>query len=171
MKLLPPLILGALGLAVGLAGGALLRPAAESPAAAAPAGPDSPAAEAPADAADPLASLPPADPADEREYVRLESQFIVPVMAEARVGALIVLSISLEIDPGLSNEVYAREPKLRDAFLRVLFAHERAGGFTGAFTDSRVMDELRGKLRAAAAHVLGPMLHDVLVTDILRQDV
>lgn len=175
MPKLLPLLLALTGLAGGILAGHLLKPAPAAPEnPAAPAEHAPAAAEAPGIAAapgDPLAPAPPHDAGAHWEYVKLDNQFVVPVMGEGRVAALIVLSISLEIAEGGANEVFAREPKLRDAFLRVLFEHERSGGFTGIFTDARVMAELRGSLRQAAKAVLGGALNDVLVTDILRQDV
>lgn len=190
MKKLLPVLLALLGLGGGVAAGHFLKPPPENPAADAKDAHATDATEADAHAAaDPKAdahadahSDAHADPAhapggDDAhapespwEYVKLDSQFVVPVMGEARVASLIVLSISLEVTQGTSAEVYSREPKLRDSFLRVLFEHERAGGFAGVFTDQRVMGELRANLRAAARAVLGKLANDVLVTDILRQD-
>jgi hypothetical protein len=177
MKKLLPVLLALAGLVGGAAAGHFLRPPAE---AAPETRADAPAdahADAPADPhaaparGDPLAPEPAYDPAAHWEYVKLESQFVVPVMGGGRVDSLVVLTISLEVEQGRANEVFLREPKLRDAFLRALFEHERAGGFTGVFTDPRVMGELRGSLRRAAKAILGPLVNDVLVTDILRQDV
>jgi len=178
LKKLLPVVLALIGLAGGLAAGAFLKPAPapEEPAASETAETKTAPAEHPAPAetaaeADPLAHDSPADPEAKWEYAKLDNQFVVPVMGDGRVASMVVLSISLEITPGHGNDVFAREPKLRDSFLRVLFAHERAGGFSGVFTDQRVMGELRGRLREAARAVLGKIVNDVLVTDILRQDV
>lgn len=186
MKKLLPVLLALLGLGGGVAAGHFLKPAPEKPAAEAEDAHATDAKEAdPHAEADPKADAHADDHADPAhapgeddahapespwEYVKLDSQFVVPVMGEARVASLIVLSISLEVTQGTSAEVYSREPKLRDSFLRVLFEHERAGGFAGVFTDQRVLGELRANLRAAARAVLGKLANDVLVTDILRQD-
>lgn len=112
----------------------------------------------------------PKDPDVSYEYVKLDQQFVVPVMSETRVAALIVMSLSIEVESGLTQEVFAREPKLRDAFLRVMFEHERAGGFKGVFTATKLMRDLRRSLRKTAQGIVGPAINDVLVTDILRQD-
>lgn len=104
------------------------------------------------------------------EFVKLNNQFVVPVMEGGDIAALVILSISLEVTPGSTESVYAMEPKLRDIFLRVLFDHANAGGFRGAFTQSNTMDVLRSALREAAAATLGKALSDVLIIDIVRQD-
>lgn len=104
------------------------------------------------------------------EYVKMNNQFVVPVVESSRVAALVVLSLSLEVETGNSEAVYQREPKLRDAFLQVLFDHANTGGFSGSFTDGSNLLILRTSLKEAAALVLGTMVRDVLITDIARQD-
>ena len=104
------------------------------------------------------------------EYVKLNNQFVIPVVEKSRVAAMVVLSLSLEVDTGNTEAVYQREPKLRDVFLQVLFDHANTGGFSGSFTDGANLVVLRGSLQEAAALVLGPVVRDVLITDIARQD-
>lgn len=104
------------------------------------------------------------------DFVKLNNQFVVPVVEAGRVSALVVLSISLEVQSGGSAEVYQMEPKLRDALLRVLFDHANAGGFRGSFTDTANMAVLRVALREAAQRIMGPMISDVLIVDMMRQD-
>ncbi len=62
------------------------------------------------------------------------------------------------------------EPKLRDVFLRVLFDHANAGGFSGSFTKTTRMNTLRMGLLEAAQKALGPVVSDVLIVDVVRQD-
>lgn len=108
---------------------------------------------------------------DGREYVRLNNQFVVPVVDDGQVAALVVLSLNLEVTSGARETVFAHEPKLRDAFLRVLFDHANIGGFAGNFTSSSNMRVLRDGLRDAAIDTLGDKVADVLIIDIVRQDV
>lgn len=105
------------------------------------------------------------------EYVKLNNQFVVPVVDRERVAAMVVLSLSLEGRSGVSESVFAREPKLRDVFLQVLFDHANVGGFRGAFTASGNMESLRQGLLDAAQSVMGDDVTNVLITDIARQDV
>ena len=69
------------------------------------------------------------------------------------------------------GDIYAIEPKLRDALLRVLFDHAHIGGFDGAFTESGRLSLLRVGLLEAAQATLGPVVTDILITDIVRQEV
>lgn len=108
--------------------------------------------------------------AADTEFVRLNNQFVVPVLDRDRVAALVVMSLSIEARNGLREEIYAREPKLRDAFLQVLFDHANMGGFHGAFTESETLGLLRTALREVAQRELGPGARSVLIVDIARQD-
>jgi flagellar FliL protein len=151
-----PLLLALVGLGIGAGAGIFLRPAPE------------PAAEGQKEAAAPTEAA--EDPEVPPEYVKLNNQFVVPVMDGGKVVSLVILSLSLEIEPGSSAEIYAREPKLRDVFLQVLFDHANAGGFQGSFTDGSNLVILRKALFEAAAGVLGAQVKDVLISDIARQD-
>lgn len=164
-KILPVLI-AIFGLAAGAGGGLFLKPApvAET-------GETAHGAEAEAGPKHAKPQAPKGDHAgDTHEYVKINNQFVVPVIQDTRVAAMVVLSLSLEVLPGSTEAVYAREPRLRDSFLNVLFNHANAGGFDANFTSSENLTTLRRALLESARKNLGPAVTDVLVTDILRQD-
>jgi hypothetical protein len=110
-------------------------------------------------------------PNPNREYIKIANQFVVPVVERDSLSSLVVISLSLEAKTGLSEKIHLYEPKLRDAFLQVLFDHANMGGFRGAFTRSDVLNPLRTALREAAQEVLGKSVYDVLIVEISRQDV
>ena len=172
MRKLLPAFLAVIGLLAGGGAGYFLRPAAEE-AAPNPCG-DVQTAEAEGEAAhgedEGEAEGEGEGDAALKEYVKLNNQFIVPVVEKGVVEALVILSVSLEVTTGASQEVYAVEPKLRDNFLQVLFDHANAGGFDGAFTASNNMDVLRQALLEVAQQSLGKKVSDVLIVDIVRQD-
>lgn len=107
---------------------------------------------------------------DGLEYVRLNNQFIVPIVHHGSVRSLVVMSLTLEIEAGANSLVFRLEPRLRDAFLQVMFAHANSGGFDGSFTEAAAMAPLREALTEAAHGVLADEVHDVLIVDITRQD-
>ncbi|MEY4984807.1 MAG: hypothetical protein RIR62_3073 [Pseudomonadota bacterium] len=148
-----PLLLMLAGLGAGVGAGLFLRP-------------DPPAGEAADDAAEDTAE----DPEIPPEFVKLNNQFVVPVVEGGRVAAMVILSLSLEVETGTTPEVFRLEPKLRDVLLQVLFDHANAGGFRGSFTDTANLVLLRRAMAEAAGGVLGDALKDVLITDIVRQD-
>jgi|SRR6056297_771934 len=105
------------------------------------------------------------------EFIKLNNQFVIPIVERDMISAMVVMSLNVEITEGAAQQVYAREPKLRDAFLQVLFDHANMGGFAGEFTSSNNMDVLRVALTEVAQRVLGDLAHGVLITGIARQDV
>ena len=105
------------------------------------------------------------------EFVRLNNQFVVPVVARERIAAMVVMSLSIEVRAGAAQSVYTLEPKLRDGFLQVLFDHANRGGFDGAFTEANTMDVLRRMLFEVGRDLLGEEAQEVLITEIARQDV
>jgi len=105
-----------------------------------------------------------------REYARLNNQFIIPVVEDGQVTALVVMSLNLEVLPGNIETVFAAEPKLRDGFLQVMFDHANIGGFSGNFTEGTTMRALRNNLLQTAQGVIGDAVTDVLIMDLVRQD-
>ncbi|MEL7013943.1 MAG: flagellar basal body-associated FliL family protein [Pseudomonadota bacterium] len=105
------------------------------------------------------------------EFVRMNDQIVVPVLSDGDVRSLVVLSITLEVDIGQTAAIFALEPKLRDAFLRVLFDHANVGGFDGNYTDAARMEGLRRALLEIARKTGGDVVQNVLILDLLRQDV
>ncbi len=106
----------------------------------------------------------------EPNYIAMKNQFVVPVIQKERVQSLVVLSLSLEAVQETAELVFSKEPKLRDAFLRVLFDHAHNGGFNGAFTESGRLSVLRIALLEAAQSVVGDEVSDILITEIVRQE-
>ena len=173
MGKLLPLLLALVGLGGGVGAGMMLRPVAD----AAHTGEAGDKAAGDAGAADDAVSETAASDGEGEgegealpEYVKMNNQFVVPVVEEGRVAAMVVLSLSLEVEVGNTEAVYTREPKLRDAFLQVLFDHANVGGFSGSFTDGSNLVVLRQSLKEAANLVMGGLVADILITDIARQD-
>lgn len=103
-------------------------------------------------------------------YYRFPSQFFVPVMHGDRLDGMMVLTLTIEMPADLEEDVYKKEFRLRDAFLRTLLIHANTGGFDGNFTIEPRMRRLREALMATAAEVSADMITDVLIEDIARQD-
>lgn len=165
MKKLLPIILALVGIGAGVGAGIALKPAPVEDMAADPCGDAQDASQ--------IAEVEP-DPVPEEdselEYAELSNQLVVPVVRDDLVNSIIVMSLSIEVPTGLAAEVYNREPKLRDAFLQVLFDHANMGGFNGNFTSASNMASLRKSLTLVAKKTLPGVAKDVLISDILRQD-
>lgn len=158
-----PIILALLGLGAGIGGGIMLRPAPEDMAM------DNPCGD-PIDHGDAKSADAETDETVVHDYVKLNNQFVIPVVESDRIAALVVISLTLEVEFGQSEAIYQLEPKLRDEFLQVLFDHANSGGFAGDFTSSNRMHSLRNALLETAKRILGNVVSDVLITDVVRQD-
>ena len=154
--LIMPVAALVVGLAAGVGGGLLLAPAPELP----------------DESGQNLEAAPfePPEPGLQGEFAGLGNQFVVPVVRDGSVRALVLVSVTLEVTEGGSATVHSIEPRLRDAFLQVLFDHANAGGFDDRFTQNDRMSLLRQGLREAAHRLLGPILRDVLIVDMIRQE-
>jgi len=168
MRKILPLVLALIGLGAGIGAGLMLRPKHDETVAINPCGKDAP--ETAVANKDKAGGPGGGDGAKATEFVKLNNQFIVPIVTGGGVEALVILSLSLEVKAGSSNAVYAMEPKLRDSFLQILFDHANAGGFAGAYTNSNNLDVLRAALLEAAKGSLGETVANVLITDIVRQN-
>ncbi|SPF78816.1 hypothetical protein ALP8811_02748 [Aliiroseovarius pelagivivens] len=162
MGKLIPIILALIGLGVGAGAGMMLQPDPE------------PVVMNPCGDAGTIAQVDTKDTAEDdptdTEFVKINNQFVIPVVADGNISSLVVMSLNIEVDLGGRETVYQREPKLRDEFLQVMFSHANTGGFDGVFTQSSRLDPLRAALLEVAQSILGPTVKDVLVTNIVRQD-
>ncbi|MEO1556194.1 MAG: flagellar basal body-associated FliL family protein [Pseudomonadota bacterium] len=156
-----PLVFLLIGVGAGVGAGVFLRPESEEPMI---------AKEAESEKVTIEADMAQSEPELPREYVKMNNQFVVPVVNADSVQALVVLSLSLEVPAGQKDAIYSREPKLRDSFLQVMFDHANLGGFDGAFTNANNLDVLRNALREVAQKDMGDQISDVLIVEIARQD-
>lgn len=179
MRFLLPLILALTGAGAGLAAGHFLKPepvahdgdAAGSEAAHSESAEHADDSTHGKDHGEATTARPAEDhSSSDSDFVKLNNQFIIPILQGGRMKSMVVLSLTLETVAGTKEEIFAREPKIRDAFLQVLFDYANAGGFDGTFTAARALDHLRVALREEATRILGATVLDVLVTDIARQD-
>lgn len=147
-KLLP-LLLVLIGLGTGLGAGVFLRPVEEHVDVEATTAEEAPAIS---------------------EFVKLNNQFVIPVVDQGRVTALVIMSLNIEVALGTSEAIFSQEPKLRDAMLQIMFDHANAGGFEGVFTDGANLFILRRALLESAQKIMGDVVKDVLISDLARQD-
>ena len=160
-----PIVLFLVGIGAGTGAGLFLAPTPEKETA-------SEIPEYPSPTTEAAGTVAPAttDTSPEREYVKLNNQFVIPVIEDEEVAALVVMSLNLEVTVDSRTAIFAAEPKLRDRFLQVMFDHANNGGFSGNFTTGTKMRALRNALLRVAQDVSGTRVTDVLVIDLVRQD-
>lgn len=166
MRRLLPVLLMILGLGGGLGAGYVLRPAPEPvetvDAAEVTATPEGRTAAPP--------PIPPSQRPDGAEVVRLPNPFLVPLIGDGRVRAVVVVGLALDLAPGHVIDMPRDEPRLRAIFLQKLFDHANLGGFDGVFTGGEPLLTLRRGLLEAARGAFGAAIHDVLIVDLVRQE-
>jgi len=168
------LVIVLLGVGGGLALGVALRPGGAVP------GPDAAVADAgradTAGARDATESGG-ADPGGgggagaDRDYVEIGRQIIIPIVKGGETQALMLFDLALDVPSSMTERTIAARPRLRDAFLRELFEMSYTGAFSSTYTDERIIEEVRAKLRAAARRLLGGAVAEVLILDIMRQEI
>lgn len=104
------------------------------------------------------------------EIVKLPSQFVVPVIMDNRVRAMVILTVALEVEVGQGDRVRALEPKLRDEFLAELFSLAALDGFKDEMISRKTLELVKRALSVRSSEVLGLQNVNVLVTDMARQD-
>lgn len=161
MKLMFAMLLILAGIAGGAAFGMMMRPTSETADASHP-GPE-PVEEA--------HDVIPADEDKAVEYVSLERQIVVPVLDGDKTVAFMVFSLAIDVPASEKQTVYAREPLLRDAFLRDLFELSHTGAFRGGYLDAGVRAEVKRKLLASARHNASREIREVLILNFLRKEV
>lgn len=173
MRKLLPILLMLIGLGAGVGAGVALKPATPM-LSEHPCGPD-PNATAKETAKDEVAETgedPDKKPDSQLTSVKFNNQFVVPVIEEEVVASLVVISLSVELsEPGQEELVFSYEPKLRDAYLQVMFDHANLGGFSGKFTEMDRMGPLRQALLEVSRDIMGGLITGVHIEDIARQDV
>ena len=106
----------------------------------------------------------------DRDYVTIGRQIIIPIVKGGKTQALMLFDLALDVPSSMAARTQAARPRLRDAFLRELFKMSYTGAFSSTYTDERVIEELRAKLRAVARRLLGDAVAEVLILDIMRQE-
>lgn len=109
-------------------------------------------------------------PPDRFEYVKFNSQFVIPIQVDGRIQALLVTNLQLEVAEGATEDAFLREPRIRDAFLKILFDMAAEGAFQEDMFAPDTQTELRGRLLTAAQKILGTSVNAVLISDFLKQE-
>lgn len=104
-------------------------------------------------------------------YVKMPNQFIVPVMEDGHMSAMIIMTIAMEAMESDEAYIMSHAPKIRDGFIQEMFKHAGLGWFSGDYTRSEPMALLRKSLLAKAHSIVGDKVKAILILDIARQEV
>lgn len=104
-------------------------------------------------------------------FMKFSRQFVVPVIGDDGVRALVLLDINIEVPPAVTEFVYTQEPKLRDALLASLLQLSNSGAFDEHILERANMELVRSELLRAARSVIGEDAQNILILNIARQEV
>jgi len=107
---------------------------------------------------------------DDFEFLKFKRQFVVPVVNEDRINALVILNIGISLSSEAKGGLFRLEPKFRDAFMRELLNMSNAGYFDAELTDPQTYEVLRETLLRAAKDIESDGVKDILILDFARQD-
>ncbi len=103
-------------------------------------------------------------------YLKFNRQFVVPVMSNGKISALVIMNLNLELDSNAPDNAYTFEPKLRDAITRELLALSNDGAFGKNLTSAETYENIRRTLLSASKVVIPDGVHDILILDLARQE-
>ena len=104
------------------------------------------------------------------DFMKFKRQFVVPVMKDEAVEALVLLNLGLEFEESKRDEIFRKEPRYRDAFIRELLQLSDKGFFNEEMTSPDTYEVVRETLLRAAKTVDEKGISDVLILDFSRQD-
>lgn len=108
--------------------------------------------------------------ADDVSYYKFSREFVVPVMENGTVTALVILHLYLEVDSEVSGGLFQKEPKLRDNIMTTLIEVGRRENIYDNLTNPESYETLRAAIADNLESVISEGLHGVLIVDFARQD-
>ncbi len=99
-------------------------------------------------------------------YMKFSRQFVAPIVISGKPQAMMILDVNIEIDPDVGDSIYAEEPKLRDAVLKVLLRQGATGALGSIFADPAVLEETRAQILEEARAIIGDGARSILIMDV-----
>ncbi len=153
----------------GAFGASLLRPAPSSP----------PGAENPMDGSEarPTAEKPSMEAtlsesyeSSDSMYFKFSREFVVPIMRQGDVESLVIINMSIEADPGVSDTLFRMEPKLRDNIMTTLIELSHETDSLQNFADVQNYETLRSAVLYGLQELVPEGIRNILIVDIGRQN-
>lgn len=104
------------------------------------------------------------------DFINFKRQFVVPVLKDNAVDALILINLGLEVPANKRDDMFRLEPRFRDAFIRELLQMSDDGYFDQELTSPDTYEILRETLSRAASDISEGGVNDILILDLSRQD-
>ncbi|HBT37457.1 MAG TPA: hypothetical protein DEB52_16055, partial [Hyphomonas sp.] len=79
-------------------------------------------------------------------YYKFTREFVVPMIEDDRVQSLVILNLNLEVDTSISQELFSKEPVLRDNIMTTLVKLSSGGRTLNSITDVDNYETLRAMI-------------------------
>lgn len=108
--------------------------------------------------------------ADDSIFYKFSREFVVPVLKDGKVASLIILNIQIEADESSSQDLFQKDPKLRDNIMTTLIELSGDGRTFVKLTDVQTYESLRAIMLDNLRSVVPNGLRNVLIVDVAKQD-
>jgi flagellar protein FliL len=110
------------------------------------------------------------DGAADVTYDKFSREFVVPMIEDDRVQSLVILNLNLEVDTDISQELFSKEPVLRDNIMTTLVKLSSGGRTLNSITDVDNYETLRAMILTNLQNEIPEGIRNVLILDMARQD-
>lgn len=104
-------------------------------------------------------------------YFKFSREFVVPIMSDGSVRALVILHIQLEVDSEIASSLFSMEPKLRDNIMATLIEISHDGKLFDNLTDPEAYESIRALVLEGLREVKSEGIENILIVDFARQDI
>lgn len=106
----------------------------------------------------------------ESAYYKFSREFVIPIMRGGQVKSLVILHLSLETDPSISEQLFTEEPKLRDNIMTTLIELSNDGRTLEELTTVNNYETIRAMVLMNLNDAVSDQIKNVLIVDVAKQD-
>lgn len=103
-------------------------------------------------------------------FYKFSREFVVPIMANRRVKALVILHLSLEVDEATNDKLFSLDPKLRDNIMTTLIGLSNDGITLDELTSPDSYETIRSMVLMNLQSEISEDIQNVLIMDVGKQD-
>ncbi len=109
-------------------------------------------------------------PVSEVSFYKFSREFVVPIIRDSRVDALVILNISLEVEGDTAQKLFTLDPKLRDNIMSTLIVLSNEPGLFDNMTQVENYERIRSAVLENLRNVIPEGINNVLILDFAKQD-
>lgn len=107
---------------------------------------------------------------DEPSYYRFSREFVVPIIDDDRVRSLVILNLNLQVSASASQNLFSKEPALRDNIMTTLIALSGDDTVFNSLNNIDHYETIRSMILANLQDSFSNDIENVLILDMARQD-